>query len=145
MSRVYWDSMLFIYLLEGNQAFAPQVKALLEEMQRREDILCTSVFTLGEVLTGPRKFGLPADVNRTRQFFLSSGRVVMLPFSATTADRYSVIRAATTVASADAIHLATASEFGVELFITHDRKLQKLTVPGIHFITGLDTRFLGRE
>jgi len=144
VSRVYWDSMLFVYLLEGNQGFAPQVQAILEEMEKRGDTLCTSVFTLGEVLTGPRKFGLPADVNRTRQFFMSSGRVEMLPFSATTSDRYSVIRAATTVASADAIHLATASEFGVELFITHDKKLQRLSIPGIHFITGLDTKFLGK-
>lgn len=142
MSRVYWDSMLFIYLLEGNPEFAPHVKSILSEMKRRGDALCTSVFTLGEVLTGPRKYGHPDDVNRTRQFFLNSGRVELLPFSATTSDRYSVVRAATTVASADAIHLATASEYGVELFITHDRKLHKLSIPGIHFITGLDTKFL---
>lgn len=140
MSRVYWDSMLFVYLLEGNPVFAPRVKVILEEIQRREDTLCTSVFTLGEVLTGPRKFGPQDAVNRTRQFFMKSGRVELLPFSAATADRYSVIRAATSAASADAIHLATASEFGVELFITHDKKLQKLSIPGIHFITGLDGR-----
>lgn len=143
MSRVYWDTMLFVYLLEGNRAFAPQVKSILEEMQRRGDTLCTSVFTLGEVLTGPRKYGLPADVDRTRHFFLNSGRVELLPFSATTADLYSVIRSNTTAAPADAIHMATASEFGVDLFITHDKKLQKLSIPGIHFITGLDTRLLG--
>jgi|SRR5580658_9946575 predicted nucleic acid-binding protein len=132
--------MLFVYLLEGNPALAPQVKAILEEMQRRDDTLCTSVFTLGEVLTGPRKFGQQDAVNRTRQFFMKSGRVELLPFSAATADRYSVIRASTSAASADAIHLATASEFGVELFITHDKKLQRLSIPGIHFITGLDGR-----
>lgn len=142
MSRVYWDSMLFIYLLEGNLVYAQKVKAILAEMQRRGDTLCTSVFTLGEVLTGPRKYGNPADVNRTRQFFMNSGRVELLPFSATTSDKYSVIRAATAVASADAIHLATASEFGTTLFVTHDKKLQKLTVPGIDFITGLDTKLL---
>jgi predicted nucleic acid-binding protein len=138
VSRVYWDSMLFVYILEGNPAFAPKVKAILEEMQRRRDVLCTSVFTLGEVLTGPRKFGHPADVNRTRQFFMNSGRVELLPFSAETSDRYSVIRAAERVEPADAIHLATASEFGTDLFITHDKKLHKLSIAGIHFIAGLD-------
>jgi predicted nucleic acid-binding protein len=138
MSRVYWDSMLFVYVLEGNPTFAPQVKNILEHMARRGDVLCTSVFALGEVWTGPRKFGNPDDVARTRQFFLNSGRVELLPFSAETADRFSMIRASTSVRSADAIHLAAASEFGVDLFLTHDKKLQKLTIPGIHFIAGLD-------
>jgi predicted nucleic acid-binding protein len=139
MSRVYWDSMLFIYLMEGNAAYAPRVKAIHEEMQRRGDILCTSVFTLGEVLIGPRKVGARTVIDLTRQFFLDSGQVDLLPFTVTTADRFSVIRSSTAVTSADAIHLACAAESGVDLFITNDGKLKKFTVPGIQFITGLET------
>jgi predicted nucleic acid-binding protein len=139
MSRVYWDSMLFIYLIEGNPVYAPRVKAIHQEMVRRGDVLCTSVFTLGEVLTGPRKTGAHAVVDRTRQFFLNSGQVELLPYSADTSDRYSVIRATTAVQSADAIHLACAAESGIELFITNDKRLQKLTIAGIHFFCGLDT------
>ena len=55
MSRVYWDSMLFIYLLEANPVYGTQVRRMHEGMLRRGDTLCTSVFTVGEVLTGPRK------------------------------------------------------------------------------------------
>jgi predicted nucleic acid-binding protein len=139
MSRIYWDSMLFIYLIEGNPAYAPRVKSIHEEMVRRGDVLCTSVFTLGEVLTGPRKTGAQAVVERIRLFFLQTDQVELLPFTAGTADRYSVIRATTAATSADAIHLACASESGVDLFITHDTKLQKLTIAGIHFISGLST------
>jgi uncharacterized protein len=142
MSRVYWDSMLFVYVFEGNPTFAPQVQTILGEMQRRGDVLCTSVFTLGEVLTGPRKYGRPADVARARQFLVSSGRVELLPFSVETSDRYSVIRASTRVEPADAIHLATASEFGIELFLTNDKRLHKLSITGIHFIAGLDGKIL---
>ena len=54
MSRVYWDSMLFIYMLEGNPAFSPIVDGILREMDQRDDTLCTSIFCLGEVLTGRR-------------------------------------------------------------------------------------------
>jgi|HubBroStandDraft_1064217.scaffolds.fasta_scaffold17673_5 predicted nucleic acid-binding protein len=139
MSRVYWDSMLFVYLLEGNPAYAPRVKSILEGMVKRDDTLCTSVFTLGEVLTGARKYGSQAAVAATRRFFLDSGQVELLPYSATTSDRYSVIRAATNVESADAIHLASASESSVDLFITHDKKLKNISIPGIQFIVGLDT------
>jgi uncharacterized protein len=139
VTRVYWDSMLFIYLIEGNPAFAPRVKTIHEEMMRRGDILCTSVFTLGEVLTGPRKVRAQAVVDQIRQFFLRSGSVELLPFAVTTSDRYSMIRAGTNVTPADAIHLACAAEAGVDLFITHDIKLHKLTISGIHFIAGLNT------
>jgi predicted nucleic acid-binding protein len=139
MSRVYWDSMLFIYLIEGNSSFGPRVRAIYEHMERRGDVLCTSVFTLGEVLTGPRKVGAQTVVERIRQFFLSSGSVELLPFTASTSDRYSIIRAGTSAKSADAIHLACAADAGIDLFITHDKSLHKLAIPGIHYITGLDT------
>lgn len=139
MSRVYWDSMLFIYLIEGNPDFAPRVRTIYEAMEQRGDVLCTSVFTLGEVLTGPRKLGATDVVNKIRDFFLNGNKVELLPFKIETADRYSEIRASTSVRSADAIHLASASDFGVELFLTHDKSLYKLGIAGIHFIAGLDT------
>lgn len=139
MSRVYWDSMLFIYLIEGNPDFGPRVRTIYRAMQKRGDMLCTSVFTLGEVLTGPRKLGAAEVVNQIRDFFLRGSQVELLPFTAITADRYSDIRASTSVRPADAIHLASAADFGVELFLTHDKSLYKLAIPGIHFVAGLDT------
>jgi len=138
MSRVYWDSMLFIYLIEANPAFAPRVRSIYRAMEGRGDELCTSACTLGEVLTGPRKVGATDVVDRIRDFFLKGDRVEMLPFTATTADRYSMIRSSTPAKPADAIHLASAADLGVELFLTHDKSLHKLTIPGIHFIAGLD-------
>ncbi len=142
MSRVYWDSMLFIYMLQGNPEYGPRVKTILNQMHTRKDVLCTSVFTLGEVLTGPRKTGSLSAAESVRSFFLESGRVELLPFSASTANRYSQIRATTSAQPADAIHLASAAESEVHLFITHDKRLQKLVIPGIHFISGLEGNFL---
>jgi hypothetical protein len=49
-----------------------------------------------------------------------------------------MLRASTSVRSANAIHLATASASGVDLFLTHDKKLQRLSIPGVPFIAGLD-------
>jgi predicted nucleic acid-binding protein len=138
MSRVYWDSMLFIYLIEGNPEYAPRVRSIYKTMERRGDTLCTSVFTLGEVLTGPRKLGATDVVRQIRDFFLEGNKVELIPFDVTTADQYSGIRASTNVKSADAIHLASAAHFGVELFLTHDKSLHKLAIQGIHFIAGLD-------
>jgi hypothetical protein len=54
-----------------------------------------------------------------------------------TAEIYAKIRAENRVSPADAIHLACAAEAGVNLFLTNDRRLTGLIVPGIDFIAGM--------
>lgn len=144
MSRVYWDSMLFIYVMEGNPTFGPAVDKILTEMDARGDTLCTSVFCIGEVLTGPRKFSSTAGIEKVKRYFASDS-VEVLPFTLDTADRYSMIRATTEAKPADAIHLAAAAAASVDVFFTNDRKLLKLhlRIPGIQYITGLDARIYG--
>jgi predicted nucleic acid-binding protein len=128
--------MLFIYLLEANPVFGPQVQQFHSAMLRRGDGLCTSVFTLGEVLTGPRKRNDIQGIQGIKQFF-AGNEIELLPFSLDAADRYSTIRAAAKVHQADAIHLATAAQAGVDLFVTNDKRLWTLTVPGIRFFADL--------
>lgn len=137
MNRIYWDSMLFIYLLEANPVFGKRVQRMHDSMLRRGDIVCTSVFTVGEVLTGPRKRNDLDGINGLMKFF-GGKEVEILPFSLEAADRYSMIRAETRVSQADAIHLATAAAAGVDLFITNDDKLRKLGIQGIRFFADLD-------
>jgi len=141
VNRVYWDSMLFIYLLEANPTFGKRVQRMHEAMLRRGDILCTSIFTVGEVLTGPRKRNDLAGINGLKEFF-GSKEVEILPFTLEAADRYSIIRAEERVSQADGIHLAIAAAAGVDLFITNDDKLRKLAVPGIRFFADLDGKVI---
>ncbi len=49
MSRIYWDSMLFIYWLEGNPQFGKRVDAIWSRMQGRNDQLITAALAFGEV------------------------------------------------------------------------------------------------
>jgi predicted nucleic acid-binding protein len=137
VNRVYWDSMLFIYLLEANPVFGARVQRLYQGMLRRGDILCTSIFTVGEVLTGPRKRNDAAGVRGLKKFF-GSKEVEILAITIEAADRYSIIRAGERVSQADGIHLATAAAAGVDLFITNDGELRKLKIPGIRFFADLD-------
>jgi len=131
--------MLFIYLLEKNPMYGPKVMKIHQEMRRRQDTLCTSVFTEGEVLTGPRRTKDEAGIRGIRSYF--SGREVeVLPFNAIVAEGYSLVRADFQVRQADAIHLATASAFHVDLFITNDLRLHKLSIPGIKFMADIEGR-----
>jgi predicted nucleic acid-binding protein len=133
--------MLFIYMLEANPVFGPKVGKVLNQMVSRGDTLCTSVFTLGEVLTGPRRHGSLSGADAVKKYF-QSGVVELLPFDAETSDRYSAIRGAHRVSQADAIHLATAAEAGVDIFFTNDKALRKLSISGIKFFADLDGKVI---
>jgi predicted nucleic acid-binding protein len=133
--------MLFIYLLEENPSFCVKVRKILHQIVSRGDILSTSVFSIGEILAGPRRRGSVSGAESVKQYFLS-GAIEILPFTAQTADRYSLIRGANRVSQADGIHLASAAEVGVDIFFTNDSNLRKLSIPGIKFFADLDGRVI---
>ena len=125
--------MLFAYWLEGNPGYAPRVQQIFEKMEERCDVLCTSAFTLGEILVAPLGQGATEIGQHIRDFFRSPN-LELLPFTSETAERYAQIRADHRVSPADAIHLATAAHARVDLFLTNDRTLAGGVITGIHFI-----------
>jgi predicted nucleic acid-binding protein len=129
--------MLFIYWLEDHPVHAARMNAIHERMEARGDRLCTSVFTVGEVLTGLYKREEHQLASHVREAFRSP-QIELIPYTSETADRYARIRASHRVSPADAIHLACAASVGVDLFLTNDGRLQPLAIPGIHFIAGMD-------
>jgi len=141
MSLVYWDTMLFAYLLEGHPEFKPRVAQIARRMEERGDTLCTSVFTVGEVLAGPSRTQRWDEVSKLRAFFRSP-ELRLLEFKLSTAEIFAEIRGRAGVGSGDAIHLACAAEARVDLFLTHDKRLAKKIIPGVQFIATLDTNIL---
>jgi predicted nucleic acid-binding protein len=141
MSRVYWDTMLFVYWIEDNPRYARRIIQILENMDSRRDRLGTSTFAVGEVLTGPLKSGSSEIADTIRNIFQSS-LVEVLPYTLETAEFYAEIRATHRVSAADAIHLACAAQAGTDLFLTNDRNLVGKVIPGIQFIAGLDSNII---
>ncbi len=140
MSRIYWDTMLFIYWLEDHPQFAKRVDAIRSRMQERQDQLLTGAFTFGEVLAGVYRKGSPSLADQSKQMLRSVVSEVV-PFTLETADHYARIRGALGVAPADAIHLACAVQASTDLFLTNDKSLVGKIVPGVQFIASLDTQF----
>lgn len=141
MSLVYWDTMLFAYLLEGHSEFKSRVSHIARRMQERSDTLCTSVFTVGETLAGPSRTQHWDEVSKLREFFRSP-ELRLLDFKLSTAEIFAEIRGRGGISSGDAIHLACAAEARVDLFLTHDKRLARKIIPGIQFIATLDTNVL---
>lgn len=138
MSRVFWDSNLFIYLLERHPAFGPGVKALLEKMSVRGDQLFTSTLSVGEVLAKPLELG---DLARCDQFEKAIAQAAtILPFDLRAARHFAQLRARRLpgIRPPDALQLACAGSAGMDLFLTNDSRLHGLQVDGIHFITSVE-------
>ena len=138
MSRIYWDSMVFAYWIQSHPVYTKKIEKIVTSMNVRGDTLCTSTFTFGEVLTGPVKQKDTVLEQLVLDVF-SGGDIELIPFRLKTAERFAQIRASLSVKPADAIHLAIAAEAAVDVFLTNDSQLIGRVVPGIQFVTGLDT------
>jgi predicted nucleic acid-binding protein len=140
MASIFWDSMLFVYLIEDHPEFARKVRRLGEHCGEHGHSIVTSALTLGELLVAPKKTGDEARAQAFRRALQPPVRLIS--FGAGAAERYAAIRASLTVTPADAIQLACAAEAGASVFVTNDRKLTGKRAPGIDFIIGLDGTLL---
>jgi predicted nucleic acid-binding protein len=138
VTRVFWDTNLFVYLFEGG-VFANRVRTVRGRMLERGDQLVTSALTLGELLVKPAEKGPEAVRDHER---ILRQTAVILPFDVSAAPRYAAIRADRAIRPPDAIQLACAAAAGVDLFITNDDRLSRKHVPGIKFITSLERAYL---
>ena len=136
MTRIFWDTNLFIYLFEGDSPFVPAVRRLRERMLERGDELVTSTMTVGEVQVQARRQGDVPKAEHLRDLVRNAAKVI--DFGLGAADTFSHLRATTSIRPADAVQLSCAASTSVDLFVTNDKSLHKLTIPGIHFITPLD-------
>jgi predicted nucleic acid-binding protein len=136
MSRIFWDTNLFVYLLEDYGRLSKAVVDLRKSMLARGDQLLTSALTLGEILVKPAE---QANDELCRKYEEAITRAsLVLPFDLKAARLYSSIRCDRSVRAPDAVQLACAGGALVDLFITNDRRLQKKQVDGIQFIVSLD-------
>ena len=133
--------MLFIYWLEDRPHLAERVDQIRSRMQQRRDQLITGTLTLGEVLAGPYRRGLPQLAEKTRGQLLNMVSEVV-PFTLETTDHYARIRGSLSIKPADAIHLACAAQARTDLFLTNDNDLIGKAIPGIQFIAGLDSNII---
>jgi predicted nucleic acid-binding protein len=141
MSRVFFDTNLFIYLVDSHGERYARVMSVLARMSERRDELLTSTITLGEVLVKPLAAGDTSWAERYEKMLDTPG-VSVLPFDRACARVYARLRQDPSLKPPDAIQLACASNARCDLFITNDDRLSRKIVPGIQFIASLDRAFV---
>jgi predicted nucleic acid-binding protein len=135
MSRVFWDTNLFIYLFEDYGALSQAVEQLRSKMLTRGDQLLTSTLTLGEILVKPTERN-DSELCRKYEHAISAA-ASMIPFDVKAAKIYAALRSERSLKAPDAIQLACAANANVDLFITNNDRLHSRRVDGIQFIVPL--------
>lgn len=133
MSRIFFDAMMFVYLLEGNPHFVSDVKQTLERCYQRGDTLLTSCLAIGEVMAGGS--GDQTDAGTARETISEMG-FSLVPFDENCMAAFARLRSELRLNAPDSIHLACAAAAKTDLFLTNDTQLLKrrVQVPGIQFI-----------
>jgi len=135
MSRVFWDTNLFIYLFEDYGPLSKTVAQLRSKMLDRGDQLLTSTLTLGEILVKPTE---RRDSELCRKYERAiTTTATMIAFDMKAAKLYAALRSERSLKAPDAIQLACAASANVDLFVTNDERLQGKRVEGIQFIVPL--------
>ena len=140
MSRIFWDTNLLIYLIEGKGELFERTRFVAERMLERGDQLCTSTFTLGELLVKPVE--KRDEVLRQTYERILARHVLLIPFDTQAARIYAHVRQDRSVHPPDAIQLSCAAAARVDLFITNDDRLNHKVIPGIQFVTSLRGAFV---
>ena len=136
MSRIFWDTNIFIYFFEDSGEAGKSARGLRERMLARGDQLITSAMTVGEILVKPRQ---RQDLDLCRKYEKAiTSTALVIPFDLNAARRFSVMRQNRSLNPADAIQLSCAATVDTDLFITNDSRLSSLSVPGVQFIVPLD-------
>lgn len=128
IKRLAIDSMILIYLLEGNEKFSEPIQKQLGEA----DELILSSLGLGEILAGFEKRKDVEGKLKFLSFVESYEKLTVVGFGKQEALILAQLRAAyPSIKPPDAIHLATALSGRVDAFFTNDQKLQVVEEVGI--------------
>lgn len=136
MSRIFWDTNIFIYLFENYGRFSHAAAELRKKMLLRGDQLLTSTLTVGEILVKP----IEADDQELRQKYETSisNTAIVVPFDLRAARLYASLRTDKTLRAPDVVQLSCASVGAADLFVTNDNRFDGKHVPGIQFIVPLE-------
>jgi predicted nucleic acid-binding protein len=130
--KVYLDTNIFIYALEGFPDFVDELTELFESLQQGTLSAVTSELTLAEVLVMPFVDRNLERQTEYQQVLQSSDALYVAAVTRNVVIEAARLRALNNLRLPDAIHVATAILTGCETFLTNDRRLR--AVPGVEVI-----------
>jgi predicted nucleic acid-binding protein len=131
--RVYLDTNVFIYALNGFPAYAPTLVELFDAVESGGVLAATSELTLAELLIVPFRHGNAVEEMRCRMILRPRPCLPLMPVNVDILEAMARLRAAMpAMRTPDAIHVATAQLSKCDVLLTNDRRLK--AVSGLRII-----------
>ena len=124
--KVALDTSVFIYVFEKHPVFVERAKKILIYIEHGKQNGIFSVIGMIELQTGPKSLDRHDVAARYRELVTTFPNLSVINLNEAIIERTSDLRARYKIATPDAIHLATAIEFGASRFITNDKTLKKV-------------------
>ncbi|MEB3886275.1 PIN domain-containing protein [Lyngbya sp. CCY1209] len=131
-SRVYLDTNIFIYALEGYVQFQTELNVLFDAFDDGTLKAITSELTLAEVLVKPFLDNNIEVCSAYENAIQNSPLLEVVPIHREILRESARLRSITNLKLPDAIHASTAILNGCETFITNDKRLE--IVSGINVV-----------
>jgi len=126
------DTMIFIYLLEGDKRFWGEVESLFERINKGEVKALTSVVSVIEVLSPVKLLEKDSVRIEIGRFFRETSGLSVVPVDMEIGELAAKLRRKNrNLRTPDAIQLATAVVGGAKTFYTNDIKLKKIKIASL--------------
>ncbi len=125
--RIYLDTNIWIYALEGFPAFAQNLTALFQALDLGTLTAVTSELSLAEVLVKPMQKQNATQQAIYKQAISSTQNLSIIPVGREILIAAAQLRAITNLKLPDAIHAATALSSQCSTFLTNDQRFQAMS------------------
>ncbi|MDI6725568.1 MAG: PIN domain-containing protein [Smithellaceae bacterium] len=126
--RIYLDTNIVIYALEGYREFAPALTSLFQAIDENKIKAVTSELTLAESLVKPLMIGNKVIENVYLDMLQTSASFHVVAISRQILIEAARLRAKSRLLSLpDAIHFATAQINDCQTFLTNDKRLKAVS------------------
>ena len=123
-SRLYLDSNIFMYAIEGHEHYAARLAVLFGQIAAQRIPVTTSELTLAECLVMPYKTGNTALAAIYQQHLSTHAGLECVAVSRDILQEAAQLRAISNMKLPDAIHVATAVRLQCDTFVSNDNGIR---------------------
>ena len=126
IKSIFMDTAPIIYYIEGNNQFC-QIKNIINQIQKNNITIFSSVITITEVLVKPVSLGNMNVVNSFLTFLKNPDNIIILSVNDRIAEQAGYLRGKyPSLKTLDAIQISSAIEARTDAFLTNDLRLKQI-------------------
>ena len=122
-----FDTPPLIYFVERHPTYVDMMRTIIQRVDTGTIAGYSSVVTLTEVLTLPKRLGNTTIEQAYRDVLLYSRHFTLISIDTAIAEQAAALRAYYTLRTPDALQIATALHAGCQGFLTNDIALRRVT------------------